>query len=179
MKIIDFAIKRQKAERDFFRKMAKGVSQPGLKAIYSHMARDEEKVLSRFEEMRASGEGCQDSKVLEVLRIRRPSRLNPKRALAVQNDLEAYAYLKEVERGNCRLFSEAAEQEKDGKARASLEKIARAECRASEEMESLYDFANSPNEFLAWGEFSNLDEYYNFGRYADASKALPDKDAME
>jgi hypothetical protein len=28
-------------------------------------------------------------------------------------------------------------------------------------------FANAPNQYLAWGEFSNLEEFRQFGREVD------------
>jgi hypothetical protein len=45
-----------------------------------------------------------------------------------------------------------------------LAQVARDEEQHIAELENLYDFANAPNHYLAWGEFSNLGEFNNFGR---------------
>jgi hypothetical protein len=45
-----------------------------------------------------------------------------------------------------------------------LRRIATEERRELESLRQLFDFVNAPNEFLAWGEFSNLNEFHNFGR---------------
>lgn len=29
-------------------------------------------------------------------------------------------------------------------------------------LQKLFDFANAPKEFLAWGEFSHLGQFHNF-----------------
>jgi hypothetical protein len=37
-------------------------------------------------------------------------------------------------------------------------------------MMNIYDFVNAPTDDLEWAEFSNLDEFHNFGRYQDLRK---------
>lgn len=32
---------------------------------------------------------------------------------------------------------------------------------------NVFDFANAPSEYLAWGEFCNLEEFRQFGRDVD------------
>jgi hypothetical protein len=34
-------------------------------------------------------------------------------------------------------------------------------------VQNIYDFVNAPTQYLAWGEFSNLDEFRQFGRDLD------------
>lgn len=45
-----------------------------------------------------------------------------------------------------------------------LLRIAAMERHELNDLEQLFDFVNAPNESLEWGEFSNLDEFHNFGR---------------
>ncbi|MEJ2698257.1 MAG: hypothetical protein P8Z70_01155 [Desulfuromonadales bacterium] len=178
MKVIDFAIEVERAERDFFRRMSEEVQKKGLKTIYRRMAEEEEVLLRRFEGLKTSGEAQEEAGRLDSLLKAFRERLDARRARGIGNEVETYRYLAEVEKGVCRLFEDAAESERDEGARRRLAQIAGEECRESEEVETLYDFTNAPNEFLAWGEFSNLDEFHNFGRYAGASKILPDPDTL-
>ncbi|HXV21623.1 MAG TPA: hypothetical protein VD811_11625 [Desulfuromonadales bacterium] len=48
--------------------------------------------------------------------------------------------------------------------RALFRRIASEERRELESLRKLYDFVDAPNEYLARGEFSNLNEFHNFGR---------------
>jgi len=42
--------------------------------------------------------------------------------------------------------------------------IAAEEHKHFQILENVCAFANAPSQFLAWGEFSNLEEFRNFGR---------------
>jgi hypothetical protein len=178
MKVIDFAIEVEKAERDFFQRMSEEVGSVGLKAIYRRRAEEEETLLQGFQSLKASGEVLEEAHGLEPLLGQVRDRLNARRAMGTVNEVETYRFLAEVEKGVCRLFEDAAEAEQDDAARRRLAQLASEECRESEKMEILYDFTNAPNEFLAWGEFSNLDEFHNFGRYEGTPKILPDPDIL-
>ena len=41
-------------------------------------------------------------------------------------------------------------------------------------LENVFNFVNAPNQYLAWGEFSNLDEFRNFGRDVDIMEGKKD-----
>jgi rubrerythrin len=84
--------------------------------------------------------------------------------LLVESDLAAYRLALEAEREVLRQLRNAAMTEHRPAAKKLLAEIARDEQRHVEELEGLYDFANAPNHYLAWGEFSNLGEFHNFGR---------------
>ena len=93
--------------------------------------------------------------------------LDEQEALSVPDDLEAYNYVMKVEEGLCQLYENAADKENNEQVKNLLLKIAAQEHRELENLQKVYDFVNAPNEFLAWGEFSNLDEFHNFGRDED------------
>ena len=86
------------------------------------------------------------------------------RASKFNDDLEAYHYVMRVEAAICRLYEDAARREPNPEVQGLLRRIATEERRELESLRRLYDFVNAPNEFLAWGEFSNLNEFHNFGR---------------
>jgi len=83
------------------------------------------------------------------------------------SDLEAYQEGMDIERKSYQLYKKAAEQEKDDAVRKVLLQIADEEKKHYEILQNIYCFVNAPNQFLAWGEFSNLGEFHNFGRNID------------
>jgi rubrerythrin len=72
-----------------------------------------------------------------------------------------------LEADSFRLYEDAAEKEENKDVKAILLRIAEEEHKHFEVLENIYDFVNAPNQFLAWREFSNLDEFRNFGRDVD------------
>jgi rubrerythrin len=64
----------------------------------------------------------------------------------------------EEEKG-VKLYEELAQQAHDQQTREILLKIADEERRHLSIVENIYSFVESPKNFLAWGEFSNLKEY--------------------
>lgn len=162
MKVIDFAVRMERRGRDFFKDLARHAEEPGVRGVFTRMAEDEEQMLRTIRSLNspdvesAALDGLKnvfDGKMEEGREVRRP--------------LDAYLFLMEVEREVCRLYEEALRHEKDPRARRLLRRIAAAEERELRSLEEVYDFINAPNEYLAWQEFSNLDEFHNFGRYED------------
>jgi len=84
------------------------------------------------------------------------------------NDLEAYKRAMKLEADSFRLYEEAAGKEEDPAVKKLLLKIASEEHKHFDILENVYHFINAPNQYLAWGEFSNLDEFHQFGRDIDS-----------
>ena len=85
----------------------------------------------------------------------------------IASDLDAYQLARDTEKKIVDQYSTAAEKERNPQTKELLLWLAALELQELQEIERLYDFVNAPTDFLAWGEFSNLDEYHNFGRYED------------
>jgi len=129
------------------------------------MAKDEQALLTRFRAMQAASRAkLQDSSALERVGNAFARLFDESAADGIASDLEAYQYVLNVERGICRLYEEAAERERVAEVKELLLRIASEERRELESMQEVYDFVKAPNEYLAWGEFSNLGEFHNFGR---------------
>ena len=167
MRILDFAMETQRSGRDFFRRVARRTDRKGMKKIFLRMAEDEERLLGSFRRLRTTARnGRADSSALQE--VDNPfRRLNEETVLQLEDDLAAYRFLLNTEGEICRFYREAAQCDADADARALLRQVAEKECEKLERLEETYDFVNAPNEYLAWGEFSNLDEFHNFGRYED------------
>jgi len=169
MNVFDFAMDIERSGRQFYRRLAQKTDNKGLKTIFTMMARDEDELLRKFQAMKVSAQSTtmEDSRALEYAENVFEEVLDESRALHLKNDLQAYNYVMKVEEDLCRLYEDAAAHESDTGVRNLLLRIAAEEHRELKNLQKIYDFVNAPNEFLAWGEFSNLDEFHNFGRDED------------
>ncbi len=167
MNVFDFAMDIERSGIKYYQRLAQKAEAMGIRRIFSMMARDEEEMLEKFQAMRARVQHTtmEDSRTLERADNIFNRLLDERDALDLKTDLEAYTYVVEVEEAICRLYEDAAERESNPEVKGLLQKIGAEEHRELERLQNLYDFVNAPNEYLAWGEFSNLDEFHNFGRY--------------
>ncbi|MEJ2700661.1 MAG: ferritin family protein, partial [Desulfuromonadales bacterium] len=85
----------------------------------------------------------------------------------VQGDLEGYKYAMKLEADSFRLYEDGAKREKNPDVKNLMLKVAEEEHKHFDILQNIFDFVNAPNQYLAWGEFSNLDEFRNFGRDID------------
>ena len=170
MNVFDFAIKMELDGKGFYEKLARETELTGLRDIFSQLAADEQKhydILLAFKSqarqptMLNSPALEQAKNVFEDL-IARKDTIGP-----VQGDLEAYHHAMKLEEDSFRLYEGAAEKEKDQAVRELLLRIAGEEHKHFNILENIYDFVNAPNQYLAWGEFSNLAEFHQFGRDVD------------
>ncbi len=140
-----------------------------MKRILDGGADDELALAAKIDELRT---GLGASAGLEVVA---PERLGKEMteltqvltAARVNSDVEAFDLAAGYEEQVCQLFLGAAAQETNPENASLLRRIGALECREAEELRQARDFINAPNEFLAWGGFSNLEEFHNFGRDVD------------
>lgn len=166
MNVFDYAMAIERSGRTFYRDVAARAGAAGVRTIFSMMAEDEQELLERLQAMKAASQSTtmEDSRILETAGNIFEDILNEREALQISDDLEAYHYVMRVEAALCRLYEDAARREPNPEVQGLLRRIAAEERRELENLRRLYDFVNAPNEFLAWGEFSNLNEFHNFGR---------------
>jgi len=165
MNVFDYAMETERSGRKFYRTVAEKTAVPGVRTIFTMMASDEEELLERFRAMKAAQTmTLTDSLALEHAGNIFEDKLNELEALQIDNDLDAYYYVMQVEREICRLYEDAAGREPNPEVAKLLRRIAAEERRELESLRQVYDFVNAPNEYLAWGEFSNVGEFHNFGR---------------
>jgi len=152
--------------RRFYEEMAeiaKRSDHPGVAGIFRMLAEDEESLFEYHRSLSAKEQECEVGmldrgvNVFEELRHREEQ-------LDVADDIAAYRLAIEAGRELLRRFRKAAEDESEAGSCELLAKIISKEARHLREIESLYDFANAPNHYLAWGEFSNLGDFRNYGR---------------
>jgi len=170
MNVFDFAIKMELDGKTFYEKLAAQTNQVGLQAIFSRLAEDEQKHYEIFQQLKAGGKGVptmQDSTTLENARNVFEQLIAEKGSSQASGDLEGYKFAMKAEADSFRLYEEAAQKEQDAEVKALLLRIAEEEHKHFNILQNIFQFTNAPNQFLAWGEFSNLDEFRNFGRDVD------------
>ncbi|NJC88935.1 MAG: hypothetical protein FIB02_10490 [Desulfuromonas sp.] len=163
MGIMQVAKEIDLSARNFYREMAARTHNPGVRRIFELLADDESELLNRHV-ARAAKDEAVDAQALDVsVNVFEQLRGQEDR-LTVEDDVAAYRLALDAERQLLRRYQSAAEAEKQPVAKQLLADVARDEQQHVEELESLYDFANAPNHYLAWGEFSNQGDFRNFGR---------------
>lgn len=170
MNVFDFAMKMELDGKEFYEKLARKTNVEGLKTIFTHLAADEQKHYEIFQRLQgqAQATGMQESTSLENARNVFARLLEEKETLGpVEGDLEGYRYAMKLEAESFRLYEDAARREKDEEVKRLLMRIAGEEHQHFNIVENIYNFVNAPNQYLAWGEFSNLEEFRNFGRDVD------------
>lgn len=170
MNVFDFAMQMETDAETFYRKLAAESKVEGIKEIFLGLADDENKHYHIFEAMKARSQtaAMEDSPALDNARNVFARLLEKKASLGqVAGDLEAYQYALKQEAKGARFYEEMAEKEKDEDVKNLLLKIAREEFGHFQIIQNVYDFVNAPNQYLAWGEFSNIEEFHQFGRDVD------------
>lgn len=169
MNLFEFAQQVEDDGRRVFRRLARTSGHPGVKRIFHWVARDEEALARKLVALREQNRAHlkEESAVLEELAGEFRELATRTGQAVADSDVAALDLAARYEEGVCRLFGEAAELESDQQAGALLRQVRDLECREARELRSTFDFVNAPNEYLAWGEFSNLEEFHNFGRDVD------------
>lgn len=163
MTVSEFAREIDRSGRRFYKEMAMRAHHPGVARIFRTLAEEEDNLLRRHQTLPRGMDGCEGEtldrsmNVFEELRQREDQ-------LRVDDDIAAYRLAMEAEQELLRKYRRAARNEQHPAAKAVLSSIIKDEVVRLREIENLYDFVNAPNHYLAWGEFSNVGEYRNFGR---------------
>lgn len=171
MNVFDFAMKMETDGKAYYEKLARESKAAGLQTIFTRLAADEQKHYEIFRELQTSGRvpAMSESTALaearnvfvDLLRVGAD-------AGGSADDLAAYRHAMKLEADSFRLYEDAAAKESDAGTRALLVKIAAEEHKHFVILENLYHFVNAPSQYLAWGEFSNIDEFRQFGREVDS-----------
>jgi len=170
MNVFDFAMKMEMDGKAYYEKLARETAVAGLKTIFTRLAEDEQKHYETYEALKSGvkAPAMKETTVLEE--AQNIFTLLPKGEATlreVSGDLEAYQYAMKIETDSFRLYEDAAAKENDLEVKALLLKIAGEEHKHFNILGNIYHFVNAPNQYLAWREFSNLDEFRQFGRKVD------------
>lgn len=166
MNVFEYAREIETSGQRFYGDMAAHAKDNGIRNIFTMLAEDEARMLTLLHELEAR----YDTTPQECLRLgpggnvfaglhKREDRLQ------VGSDLEAYRLAMRAEQAIIDRYLAAIEAEPDPQVKTLLQRIVALEQQELDDLQRLCDFVDAPNHFLEWGEFSNLDEFHNFGRY--------------
>jgi len=171
MNVFDFAMKMEMDGKAYYEKLARQTSLVGLQTIFTRLAVDEQKHYEIFQALRTSDKApaMQESTTLADARNIFAELLKGAAiTTGCKDDLAAYQQAMKLEVDSFRLYEDAAAKETRDDVRTLLLKIAGEEHKHFNILENIFQFVNAPNQYLAWGEFSNLEEFRQFGRDVDA-----------
>jgi len=170
MNVFEFAMTMEKDGKAYYEKLAKETLLPGLKTIFTQLAEDEQKHYEIFQELKSGKKvsARPESKALDNAKKIFPELAQDEVVLkGGLSDIDAYQHAMQLEADSFRLYEEAAAGENKPEIKELLLKIAAEEHKHFNILGNIYHFVNAPNQYLAWGEFSNLDEFHQFGRDED------------
>ncbi|NJC87671.1 MAG: ferritin [Desulfuromonas sp.] len=170
MNVFDFAMKMELDGKAYYEKLARQSNLAGLQTIFTRLATDEQKHYEIFQALRTNGRApaMDESTALADARNVFAELLKDAGAVAAsKDDLAAYRHAMKLEADSFRLYEDTATKEPRADVRNLLLKIAEEEHKHFTILENIYHFVNAPNQYLAWGEFSNLGEFRQFGRDVD------------
>jgi rubrerythrin len=170
MNVFDFAMKMELDGKAFYEKLARQTNVAGLRTIFTRLAADEQKHFEIFQALKGQAQvtTMEETTVLQDAKNVFEKLIDEKDTLGtVQGDLEGYKYAMKLEADSFRLYEDGAKREKNPDVKNLMLKVAEEEHKHFDILQNIFDFVNAPNQYLAWGEFSNLDEFRNFGRDID------------
>jgi rubrerythrin len=161
MNVFDFAMQMEVDGKAHYEKLAMGASITGLRNIFIMLAADEQKHFDMIKAMKGGDYGAMiGSTALDEAKNVFQGFMNEKTLLGgLRKDLDGYRYAMKVEADSVKLYEDMAKKEDIDEIVQLLLKIAGEEKKHYNIMENLYDFVLAPQNFLAWGEFSNLKEF--------------------
>jgi rubrerythrin len=161
MNIFDFAMKMELDGKAYYEKLAAETSNSGLNSIFTSLAADEQK---HYEIILAIKTGTKlimaDSTVLEKAKNLFEELMADKSISGtLKKSLDGYQHARKLEADSVKLYEDMAKKEDNPETLQILLRIANEEKKHFNILDNLYDFALAPQNFLAWGEFSNLKEF--------------------
>jgi rubrerythrin len=147
--------------RTYYEKLATATTVPELKNLFSMLAAAEQEHHDALVEMKGSADPqkAEFKALQEAACLFKPLLAKRDLMAELKEDPDAYKHVVKEEEEGARFYEELAAQAKDEGARKVLLMIAAEERKHLSIVENIYSFVESPKTYLAWGEFSNLDEY--------------------
>jgi len=170
MNVFEFAMKMEVDGKAYYEQMAAATTLPGLRSVFTQLAADEQKHFETFVSLN-DGRSAKMAATPILDGIENVFARFTQDASAIEKekkDLGAYEHAMKLETDSFRFYEEIAEKEQNPKIKELLLQIAEEEHKHFNLLANLFNFINAPNEYLAWSEFSNLDEFHQFGRDVDA-----------
>jgi rubrerythrin len=160
MEIFDFAMKMELQGKAVYENLSASAKLPGISTIYASLAADEQKHYEVFRDLKAGKQWVMtDSPALDQARTVFAQLLSEKdRALDLHEDLDAFRVGLQMELDSIKLYEGMAKKEDDPEKSQLYLRLANEEKKHYNIIDNICDFLTRPKYYLAWREFSNLDE---------------------
>jgi len=159
MNVFDCAIKIEEEAKRYYERLGAESSRPEMKQLFALLAASEEELREHLVELKDSQLQRAQLEALDgTVCSFRPLLTERELLEEAEEDPDLYKFSMREEEEEIRFYEELAERTDDQAARSSLLRVAEEERRHLSVVEHIYDFAEAPKSFLAWGEFSNLRE---------------------
>ncbi|NVN93379.1 MAG: ferritin family protein [Desulfuromonadales bacterium] len=160
MNIFEFAMKMELDGKAYYEKLAAETTNTGLKAIFTTLADDEQKHYETIQAIKAGSNWVMnESVVLDSAKNLFEKLMGDKTvASGLKKSLDGYQYARKIEADSVKFYEDAANKESNATAKQLLLRIAEEEKEHYNILDNLSDFTLAPQNFLAWGEFSNIKE---------------------
>ena len=160
MNILDFAMKMELDGKAYYEKLADETAVAGLKSIFTSLAKDEQKHYEIILSLKSgTNRKMADSTVLETAKnLFEEIAADRDIAGSLKKSLDGYQQARKIEADSVRFYEDLAKKEDNPETVQLLLRIANEEKKHFNIMDNLYDYTLAPQNFLAWGEFSNLKE---------------------
>jgi rubrerythrin len=160
MNILDFAMKMELDGKAYYENLAAETTVTGLKSIFTSLAADEQKHYETIQGIKAGTHlKMADSAVLDKAKNMFEELAADKNIVgSLKKSLDGYQLARKLEADSVRLYEDMAKKEDKPDTEQLLLRIANEEKKHFNIMDNLYDYVLAPQNFLAWGEFSNLKE---------------------
>lgn len=161
MNIFDFAMKMELDGKAYYEKLAADATDGGLKNIFSNLAADEQKHYEIIQSIKSDTKlKMADSTVLEKAKNLFEQLMTDKSiAATLKKSLDGYQHARKIEADSVKLYEDMAKKEDNPETVQLLCRIANEEKKHFNILDNLYDYILAPQNYLAWGEFSNLKEF--------------------
>ena len=160
MNIFDFAMKMESDGKAYYEMLAAETVETGLKAIFTRLAADEQKHYETIQAIKADTVWPMvDSTTLDEARNLFEDLIQDRNiAGSLKKSLEGYQHAREIEADSIRFYEDMAGKESRPDIRELLLRITKEEKNHYAIIDNLCDFVLAPQNYLEWGEFSNLKE---------------------
>ena len=161
MNIFDFAMKMELDGKAYYEQLAAETTSGGLKSIFTSLAADEQKHYEIILAIKAGTDlKMAASTVLEKAKNIFEELMADKNIIGVmKKSLDGYQHARKLEADSVKLYEDMAKKESNPETVQLLLRIANEEKKHFNILDNLYDYTLAPQNFLAWGEFSNLKEF--------------------
>ncbi|QXE92473.1 ferritin-like domain-containing protein [Geomonas subterranea] len=161
MNIFDCAIKMEEDARAHYQQLAEATDDQELKNLFAILAEAEQEHHDALVQLKTgiNSKSPKFKALQETACLLNPMLAQREQMAGLKKDPDAYQAVIRREQRSIEFYHELAAQIKDKEARKIVLSIADEERRHLSIIENIYSFVESPKNFLAWGEFSNLKEY--------------------